>query len=242
MLVVDGGGSKRCGLVGGNLAVVRRDQRLGRDRRLRLHPGRRRAGRAADRRPRARRLPAQERARAAHRTGRPAGRLRRSHLPRGRLALRRRRRRRRPAGGARPPADLQAHALEPLSRRIGAGLASASTFGPPGGGAMRQRGCSLVVATLGLCLLSLVLPMSAAAAPPPTRTTLDPAVAIPGPRRSYLFELTRTSEPPRPRYPPRRPPRRTVGTVSTRPGWIRRCACWCRRSSSLRCCWFWRER
>ena len=72
VLVVDGGGSKRCGLVGGNLAVLRRDERLGRDRRLRLHPGRRRAGRAAARRPRAGGLPAQERARAALRqAGRP---------------------------------------------------------------------------------------------------------------------------------------------------------------------------
>ena len=37
--------------------------------------------------------------------------------------------------------------------------------------------------------------MSAAAAPPPTRTTLDPAVAIPA-AAEHLFELTRTSEPP----------------------------------------------
>ena len=48
------------------------DERLGRDRRLRLHPGRRRAGRAAARRPRARRFPRKsERGLHSGQAGRP---------------------------------------------------------------------------------------------------------------------------------------------------------------------------
>ena len=73
VLVVDGGGIEALRAGRRQPRRLGRDQRLGRDRRLRLHPGRRRAGRAAARRPRARRR-SRARASAGCTPGRPASR------------------------------------------------------------------------------------------------------------------------------------------------------------------------
>ena len=60
VLVVDGGGSFACALLGDNIAEIAVVERLGRNRRQRLRPRRRRAGRAADRDQGARHEPAAE--------------------------------------------------------------------------------------------------------------------------------------------------------------------------------------